>query len=82
MLSNSPEDADLNSSTNSSGQIQVVTDARLVPIEPAALAVNNANNNDWSNSAIDLIDTVPLPWTRGLFYFLLLVVAIVLGTFK
>jgi hemolysin D len=26
--------------------------------------------NDWSNSAKELIDMMPLPWTRGLLYFL------------
>lgn len=31
---------------------------------------------DWSNSATELIDTTPLPWTRGLFYCLLVFIAI------
>jgi hemolysin D len=26
--------------------------------------------NDWSDAAKELIDTIPLPWTRGLLYFL------------
>lgn len=78
MLVNLPEDDNLSSSTNSSGQIQVVTDARLVQIDRGVIVVNNTENVDWSNSAIDLIDTVPLPWARGLFYLLLLSVAILL----
>lgn len=32
--------------------------------------------NDWSNSAKELIDTMPLPWTRGLLYFLVVFVSI------
>jgi hemolysin D len=33
---------------------------------------------DWSHSATELIDTTPLPWTRGLFYCLLVFMAILL----
>jgi hemolysin D len=32
--------------------------------------------NDWSNSAKELIDMMPLPWTRGLLYLLLVFLAI------
>ena len=32
--------------------------------------------NDWSNSAKELIDMMPLPWTRGLLYSLVVFVAI------
>jgi hemolysin D len=32
--------------------------------------------NDWSNSAKELIDTMPLPWTRGLLYFLVVFLGI------
>jgi hemolysin D len=32
--------------------------------------------NDWSNSAKELIDMMPLPWTRGLLYFLLAFIGI------
>jgi hemolysin D len=31
--------------------------------------------DDWSNSAKELIDTIPLPWTRGLLYFLVFFLA-------
>jgi hemolysin D len=34
--------------------------------------------NDWSNAAKELIDVMPLPWTRGLLYFLVLSIAIFL----
>ncbi len=34
--------------------------------------------HDWSSSAKELIDTMPLPWTRGLLYFLLVFIAIAL----
>jgi hemolysin D len=33
---------------------------------------------DWSNAAKEIIDGVPLPWTRGLFYFLLIFMGIAL----
>jgi hemolysin D len=33
---------------------------------------------DWSNSAKELIETMPLPWTRGLLYFLIAFIAIFL----
>ncbi len=32
--------------------------------------------NDWSNSAKELIDMMPLPWTRGLLYLLIISLAI------
>ncbi len=34
--------------------------------------------NDWSSAAKELIDVMPLPWTRGLLYFLILSIAIFL----
>ena len=33
---------------------------------------------DWSNSAAELVDTMPVPWTRGLLYCLLLFITIFL----
>jgi hemolysin D len=33
---------------------------------------------DWSNSASELVDTMPIPWTRGLLYCLLLFITIFL----
>jgi hemolysin D len=60
--------------------------AELVPEKPTILASTEpeamqladqfqANAvtrlTDWSNAAKEIIDGVPLPWTRGLFYFLL-----------
>ncbi len=32
--------------------------------------------NDWSDAAKELIDTMPLPWTRGLLYFLVAFLAV------
>jgi hemolysin D len=34
--------------------------------------------NDWSNSAKELIDMMPLPWTRGLLYLLIISLGIVI----
>jgi HlyD family secretion protein len=34
--------------------------------------------NDWSNSARELIDTMPLPWTRGLLYLLVAFIGVFL----
>jgi hemolysin D len=34
--------------------------------------------NDWSNAAKELIDVMPLPWTRGLLYFLVVFIGIFL----
>jgi hemolysin D len=38
--------------------------------------VKDESKHDWSNSAKELIDTMPLPWTRGLLYFLVIFLAI------
>jgi hemolysin D len=38
--------------------------------------VKDDPKHDWSNSAKDLIDMMPLPWTRGLLYFLVIFLAI------
>ncbi|MFM2305075.1 MAG: hypothetical protein RLZZ135_2487, partial [Cyanobacteriota bacterium] len=46
--------------------------------ETAAPSVLRRKLQDWSNSAIELIDTTPLPWTRGLLYFLLVFIAVIL----
>jgi hemolysin D len=77
MPANHPENSDKNSSALSV-QNQPVINGELVPIEPAALVVDRADSLDWSDSATALINTVPLPWTRGLLYFLLLSVSIIL----
>lgn len=77
MHSNSSSDSHDRSATDSPDQLRSPTDIQLVPSDRADLTVNKSDRSDWSNSATDLIDTVPLPWTRGLFYFLLLFIAIV-----
>jgi hemolysin D len=46
--------------------------------ETASPSVLRRKLQDWSNSAIELIDTTPLPWTRGLLYFLLVFIAVIL----
>ncbi len=38
--------------------------------------VKDESKHDWSNSAKELIDTMPLPWTRGLLYFLVIFLSI------
>jgi hemolysin D len=38
--------------------------------------VKDDQKHDWSNSAKELIDTMPLPWTRGLLYFLVIFLSI------
>jgi hemolysin D len=38
--------------------------------------VKDESKHDWSNSAKELIDTMPLPWTRGLLYFLVIFLGI------
>ncbi len=43
-----------------------------------ASAIDQSAIADWSNSATELIDTTPLPWTRGLLYFLLVFISVLL----
>jgi hemolysin D len=49
-------------------------ESNLVRLEDMTAGESNLvvfkNKNDWSNSAKELIDLMPLPWTRGLLYFL------------
>ena len=49
-------------------------------IDPESKFVDNTDLSklDWSNSATELVDTMPVPWTRGLLYCLLLFIAIFL----
>ncbi len=49
-----------------------ITNAELLEIESAPID----HQADWSNSAKEIIDGVPLPWTRGLFYCLLAFMAV------
>jgi DNA-binding NarL/FixJ family response regulator len=67
-------------------------EARLQPVAPSDLAVEPeivdgievfdttptsiTRLADWSNSAKEIIDGIPLPWTRGLFYSLLAFMAV------
>jgi hemolysin D len=50
------------------------------PIDPDSRFEDNTTLSklDWSNSASELIDTMPIPWTRGLLYFLLVFISIFL----
>jgi hemolysin D len=71
-----------------SKQIQQIDDSRPLSGEFVGDEQSKFNNsivrtaltsftklNDWSNSARELIDTIPLPWTRGLLYFVVLFMA-------
>jgi hemolysin D len=51
-----------------------------IPIDSESKFENNTalSKLDWSNSATELVDTMPIPWTRGLLYFLLIFIAIFL----
>ncbi len=58
-------------------------DSRFVESTPSRfttsiLATSLSRLNDWSDAAKELIDTLPLPWTRGLLYILLLCIGITL----
>jgi hemolysin D len=50
----------------------ITNDAELLEIESTPVD----HQADWSNSAKEIIDGVPLPWTRGLFYCLLAFMAV------
>jgi hemolysin D len=67
--------ADSSALTTTNPQPIVVADADRFDL---ASAINQSEIADWSNSATELIDTTPLPWTRGLLYFLLVFIAILL----
>jgi hemolysin D len=55
----------------------VIEDSQLfTTAAPSRLEVYRTRLTDWSSSAKEIIDTVPLPWTRGLFYCLLGTMAI------
>jgi hemolysin D len=51
---------------------EITNDAELLEIESTPID----QQADWSNSAKEIIDGVPLPWTRGLFYCLLAFMAV------
>jgi hemolysin D len=51
---------------------EITNDAELLDIESTPID----HQADWSNSAKEIIDGVPLPWTRGLFYCLLAFMAV------
>jgi hemolysin D len=51
---------------------EITNDAELLEIESTPID----HQADWSNSAKEIIDGVPLPWTRGLFYCLLAFMAV------
>ncbi len=51
---------------------EITNEAELLEIESTPID----HQADWSNSAKEIIDGVPLPWTRGLFYCLLVFIAV------
>jgi hemolysin D len=51
---------------------EITNEAELLDIESIPID----HQADWSNSAKEIIDGVPLPWTRGLFYCLLAFMAV------
>jgi hemolysin D len=51
---------------------EITNAAELLEIESSPID----HQADWSNSAKEIIDGVPLPWTRGLFYCLLVFIAV------
>jgi hemolysin D len=51
---------------------EITNEAELLDIESTPID----QQADWSNSAKEIIDGVPLPWTRGLFYCLLAFMAV------
>jgi hemolysin D len=51
---------------------EITNEAELLEIESTPVD----QQADWSNSAKEIIDGVPLPWTRGLFYCLLAFMAV------
>jgi hemolysin D len=51
---------------------EIANEAELLDIEFTPID----HQADWSNSAKEIIDGVPLPWTRGLFYCLLAFMAV------
>jgi hemolysin D len=51
---------------------EITNEAELLEIESTPID----HQADWSNSAKEIIDGVPLPWTRGLFYCLLAFMAV------
>lgn len=69
----------INASPNSSQSFQVVesesTPKSLIKAKPK---LPEPANNDWSSMTKELIDTLPRVWTRGLLYFLMIMVSIVL----
>jgi hemolysin D len=67
--------ADSSALTNTSPHQIVVADADRFDL---ASAIDQSAIADWSNSATELIDTTPLPWTRGLLYFLLVFISVLL----
>jgi hemolysin D len=51
---------------------EFTSEIEILEVEPLAID----HQSDWSNSAKEIIDGVPLPWTRGLFYCLLAFMAV------
>jgi hemolysin D len=67
---------------NVAAPTQINRDSEFVEVTPSqfteSIQTSLSKLNDWSNAAKELIDTMPLPWTRGLLYFLLVFIGIFL----
>jgi hemolysin D len=68
--------------TKTSSNVTPINGGRFVEATPSqftsTVQTSLSRLNDWSNAAKELIDVMPLPWTRGLLYFLVLSIAIFL----
>ncbi len=68
--------------TKKSSKVTPINGGMFVEATPsqftATVQTSLSRLNDWSNAAKELIDVMPLPWTRGLLYLLVLSIAIFL----
>jgi hemolysin D len=69
-------------STKKSSNVTPINGGSFVEATPSqftsTVQTSLSRLNDWSNAAKELIDVMPLPWTRGLLYLLVLSIAIFL----
>lgn len=63
-------------SQNHSDHLQVVNSQPTKSLTPEKSA--QSSNNDWSSLTKELVETLPRVWTRGLLYFLMVFVGIIL----
>jgi hemolysin D len=73
-LTQPPQNSRLQPATKSDLAIEPEIIDGVEVFEPEITSITRLS--DWSNSAKEIIDGIPLPWTRGLFYFLLAFIAV------